>query len=178
MNTTATLVPDAGATLDHGTLTPDRIRAEALLQLPDFGTVLDTIEPDDDGFDMAHFDHDYDRDALAAWIVDVVTAQATAAYAAGLAAATTAEETEFARVAEMATAAGDAQASGEFASYLGQLAAVLRQGHTLASQHDLARTLDVEAAKLTARVAATLQAYPALAVAARTPSLVLPTHLE
>lgn len=178
MNTTATLVPDAGATLDHGTLTPDRIRAEALVLLPDAGTFH--VGPRDIGAGIRAVDDflDYDRDALAAWIVDVVTAQATAAYAAGLAAATTAEETEFARVAEMATAAGDAQASGEFAGYLGQLSAVLRQGHTLASQHDLARTLDVEAAKLTARVAATLQAYPALAAAARTPSLVLPTHLE
>lgn len=177
------------APTDAGTLTLDRLRAEILLHLPDRGYRYDVPPGDVAGIpdvagalaadiDTVTIEWDYDRDALAAWILDVVSAQSRAAYAAGLAAAEGADEAEFARVAEMATAAGDAQASGEFAGYLGQLSAVLRKGHTLAAQHDLARTLDVEAAKLHARVAATLQAFPALAAAARTPSLVLPSHLE
>lgn len=164
--------------LTAGELTIDRIRAEALLLLPDAGALH--YSPRDLGETPRAIDDDpnYDRDALAAWIVDVVTRQASAAYAAGLAAAEGVDEAEFARVAEMATAAGNASASGEFADYLGQLSAVLRQGHTLAAQHDLARTLDTEAAKLHARIADTLNAFPALREAARTPALVLPSHVE
>lgn len=162
---------DIRPALPAGELTIDRIRAEALLLLPDCG------HHDRIGID-ASVDPDYDRDALAAWFVDVVTRQASAAYAAGLAAAEGADEAEFARVAEMATAAGNAAASGAFADYLGQLSAVLRQGHTLAAQHDLARTIDNQAAKLHAQIADTLNAYPALRQAAQTPALVLPSHLE
>lgn len=114
----------------------DRFRAELLLQLPD-------------NSDPLQFD-EYDRDALAAWILEQVD----------LAAATPDEQ--LARVVEMAGAASTLKASVEFARYAAQVAAVLRRGHTLASQTDLARTIEQEAARLQGLAAQLINAYPEL----------------
>lgn len=120
-------------------------RAELTLQLPDAGW-----QEDDEPGEFQHVDPDYDRDALAAWILQQVD----------LAAALPDEE--MGRVVELAGAASTVKASIEFARYLAQLAAVLRQGHTLASQHDLARTIEAEAARLQGMSAQIITAYPSL----------------
>lgn len=137
----------------------DRFRAELLLQLPDAGW----IEEDGPAGEFQHVDPAYDRDALAGWVLEqVALAQMT-------------PDDQLGRVVEMAGAASTLKASAEFASYIGQLAAVLRQGHTLASQHDLARTISVEASRLQTLCAQLIQAYPEL-LAVETPdrALVVP----
>lgn len=123
----------------------DRFRTELLLQLPDAGWT-----EDDEPGEFQHVDPEYDRDALAAWILEQVD----------LAAATPDEQ--LGRVVEMAGAASTLKAFVEFARYLGQLAAVLRRGHTLASQTDLARTIEAEASRLQQASTQLITAYPEL----------------
>lgn len=126
----------------------DRFRTELILQLPD-------LAPINAG--------EYDRDALAGWVLEqVAIAQAT-------------PDDQLGRVVEMAGAASALKASAEFARYLVQLAAVLRRGHTLASQHDLARTIEVESSRLQTLCTQLLSAYPEL-LAVETPerTLVVP----
>lgn len=126
----------------------DRFRAELLLQLPDVASFVHRTELGQPT--VTYGDPDYDRDALAAWILEQVD----------LAAATPDEQ--LGRVVELAGAASTLKASAEFARYCSQLAAVLRRGHTLASQTDLARTIEVEASRLTGIAAQLIAAYPSL----------------
>lgn len=123
----------------------DRFRAELILQLPDAGWT-----EDDEPGEFQHVDPEYSRDALAAWILEQVD----------LAAAT--PDAQLSRVVELAGAASTLKASVEFARYLSQLAAVLRRGHTLASQTDLARTIEAESARLTGLASQLVAAYPSL----------------
>lgn len=126
-----------------------RFRTELVLQLPDVSDVGVTFA--------------YDRDALAGWVLEqVALAQAT-------------PDDQLGRVVEMAGAASTLKASAEFARYIGQLAAVLRRGHTLASQHDLARTIELESSRLQELCSQLLAAYPEL-LAVETPerTLVIP----
>lgn len=138
---------------------PDHFRAELLLQLPDTAWT----EEDGPAGEFQHVDPEYNPDALADWILEqVALAQAT-------------PDDQLGRVVEMAGAASTLKASAEFARYLAQLAAVLRQGHTLASQHDLARTISVEATRLQTLSSQLITAYPEL-LAVETPerALVIP----
>ena len=136
-------------------------RTELILQLPDVGAhKLHGVVHEGDGelVDLA-----YDRDAFAGWVLEqVALAQAT-------------PDDQLGRVVEMAGAASTLKASAEFARYIGQLAAVLRRGHTLASQHDLARTIEQEASRLQELCSQLIAAYPEL-LAVETPErgLVVP----
>lgn len=137
-----------------------RFRAELILQLPDVAHFQHKAGPN---AIATYGDPDYDRDALAAWILEQVDA------------ASVTPDEELSRVVELAGAGATVKAMVEFSSYLTQLAAVLRRGHTLASQHDLARTITVEAGKLQGIAAEILTNYPALVqVGEREPGLVLP----
>jgi hypothetical protein len=121
-----------------------RFRTELLLQLPaEDPSAVDGAYPDVSGME-------YTPEALAAWILEQVD----------LAAATPDEQ--LGRVVEMAGAASTLKAFVEFARYLGQLGAVLRQGHTLASQTDLARTIEAEASRLQQASTQLVTAYPEL----------------
>lgn len=139
-------------------------RTELILQLPDGGWHEGLKEPFAGGPGYSQQDdHRYDRDALAAWVLEqVALAQAT-------------PDDQLGRVVEMAGAASTLKASAEFARYIGQLAAVLRRGHTLASQHDLARTIEQEASRLQELCSQLIAAYPEL-LAVETPErgLVVP----
>ncbi len=135
----------------------DRFRTELILQLPhEDPSAVDGSYPDFSGME-------YTPEALAGWVLEqVALAQAT-------------PDDQLGRVVEMAGAASALKASAEFARYLVQLAAVLRRGHTLASQHDLARTIEVESSRLQTLCTQLLSAYPEL-LAVETPerTLVVP----
>lgn len=132
----------------------DHFRAELLLQMPDVGACYSRPE-------ATHgVNHDYDRDALAAWIVDQMALAATAAVDetnAGL-------DARFGAIAERAGAAGVINAAGEFSTYLRKLGVVLRRGLSLSDAYDLARTCEAEAARLEGMATGLLSAYPDLAV--------------
>jgi hypothetical protein len=136
-------------------------RAELLLHLPELGRTRVPGGTGADGIQTRGYisnDVDYDPDALAAWIlerVDGMLVDETARAVAGF-------EGMDAGMVEISTAAATFSACAEFASYLGQVAAVLRQGHSLASQWDLARTIDVEKDRLLGVVGALVNQFPML----------------
>lgn len=144
----------------------DHFRAELLLQLPDdfvigpnYSNALAASALDPDPVP------EYDRDALAEWILGQVDSALEA----------TIPESEIGRVATLAGAAGTLKASVEFASYLDQLAAILKRGHTLASQNDLARTIGVESLRLKQLAAELVNNVPGLIPTSQPEvSLVLP----
>lgn len=136
-----------------------RFRTELILQLPDTAW----SEEDGPAGEFQHVDPEYNPEALAEWVLEqVALAQMT-------------PDDQLGRVVEMAGAASTLKASAEFARYIAQLAAVLRRGHTLASQHDLARTIELESSRLQSLCAQLLEGYPEL-LAVETPerALVIP----
>ncbi len=133
----------------------NRLRAELLLQLP---TVDDIVPRRVTGISdpeaiievPAAFDGPYEPQALADWILTELDAEHEIV---------TGEQV---RAIEISGAAGVVSASGEFMSYLIQLAEVLKQGHSIAGQWDLARTIHAEANRLQQLVAELLVGYPEL----------------
>lgn len=126
----------------------DRLRAELLLHLP---TVDDIVTVDmGHGTTLSRFSTHYEPEALAAWILTEFDAEHDIV------------DAEQVRAIEISGAAGVVSASGEFMSYLIQLAEVLKQGHSIAGQWDLARTIHAEAGRLQQLVAELLVGYPEL----------------
>lgn len=140
-----------------------RFRAELILALPDGGWHEGPKATFPGGYHQEDDTTSYDRDALAAWILEQVDAAAET------------PDSALSRIVEHASAASTIKAMVEFSTYLTALADVLRRGHTLASQHDLARTITAEAAKLQGVAGSLLIAYPNLVdVEKPEPKLVLP----
>lgn len=138
----------------------DRLRAELLAQLPELALTIDRtpdpaglvsdIDPDLDLYDQVTPDTDYNPRALAEWILAQFDAEHLVV------------DQEQTRAIEMSGAAGVISASAEFMSYLAQLAAVLKQGHSLAGLWDLARSIHLEVNRLQQLVAELLVHYPEL----------------
>lgn len=145
----------------------ERFRAELLLQLPQYALRVEPASdpagvpseefPGLDLYDQVQHDRDYDPEALAAWILEGVAE----AYGAGVVDGESGPMMQSA--AEVAAAAGRLEVYASVLPFVEQLAAVLKQGQTIAAQWDLARNLEQEAAKMRTAVAALVNAYPALA---------------
>lgn len=149
---------DLADSVTAGGHVPERFRAELLLQLP-------TAALREKGYAERDYDEqqgtlvadpDYNPEALAAWILQNVSE----AYAAGVVDGESGAIVQSA--AEIGTAAGRLEIMADVVPYLEQVAAALKQGHSLASQWDLARTIGAQADSMRTAATALIAKYPAL----------------
>lgn len=162
------------------TFNRDEFRVQLLLQLPERGLTMlpprvpsglpSEVFPESDLHAEWSADPHYDAGKLAAWIL----AQVDAAVAL---------ENDQAESLQLAGAAGVVSSSLEFGRYLAALSEALKQGHGLAAQWDLSRTLAAESDRLLQVAGQLLARFPGLAqVAGAAPvneseeGLALPLH--
>jgi hypothetical protein len=150
----------------------EQFRVDLLLHLPALGLRVQpagspagqpsTEFPALDLYDQVLPDHDYDADALAAWILESV--DRLVGLDAFAIAATEAEALEQAQaeMIQLAGASSTFSAMAEWHSFLSKLHPILRRNMAIAEQWDLARTLEAEAARVQGVLLALIERFPQL----------------